>query len=96
MNNIISNFQWREFLYAMDIPVSIIKNNFDWLDDDMNHDGFIKYKNNHYHISEFMVIQNKQLTDKNWQAYLSDSYFSGLLLEVSECGEFYRIARYYS
>ena len=42
---IITNNNWRPFLYRNEVPDEILKNEFDYLsNDDIN--GYIKYRNN--------------------------------------------------
>ena len=55
------------------------KQDFDYLDDIDSHD-FVKYKDNIYDLSEFMIIENNDSL-KDWDGYSSDSYFSGTLVK---------------
>ena len=57
---------------------------------------FIRYRDNVYNLSEFMKVHNIK-TLKGWDGYVSDSYFSGVVLKFVEDGNDYVImGRYYS
>jgi hypothetical protein len=96
MLSIITNNHDRHFLYIYDVPQSV-QTYFDHLDDDSASDGWIHYRGFWYHLSDFMrvgsqVPGNDPFSD--WDGYASDSYFSGVLIKVSDDGESYRIATY--
>ena len=93
---IVTNNNNRQFLYGYDIPDKVLEEQFDHLDEDEKCDNFIKYRNNYYHISDFMRIEHNENL-KGWDGYLSDSYFSGILIKLSEDdNESYKIATYYA
>lgn len=90
-----TNRHWHEFLYRHEVPEKVLAYQFDWLDEEDGSDGFIKYRGRYYHVSEFMR------TDSNpnlafWHGYISDSFFSGVLIRLSSDGEQYQIATYLS
>lgn len=84
-----TNRHWREFLYRDQVPDKILSEQFDWLDEDTI-DGFIKYRGEYYHLQDFIITD----VSDGW-AYHGDSYYSALLIRVSEDGERYQIARAY-
>ena len=93
---IITNNAERQFLYGYDVPDSIHAE-FDHLDDDSRQDGWIHYHKCWYHVSDFMVLnefygQPDDFID--WHGYSSDSFFSGVLIRISDDGETYQIATY--
>lgn len=67
---------------------------FDHLGDD-NLDGFILYRRQWYHASDFMRIENNHDME-NWNGYSSDSFFSGIVIKLSNDSENYMIGTYYS
>lgn len=84
-----TNRHWREILYRYQVPNKILSEQFDWLDEDVI-DGFIKYRGVYYHLQEFLR------TDiPDFCGCLCESYFSAVLIKVSEDGERYQIARAY-
>lgn len=89
---IITNNHWNDFLDGFELPESV-HSDFDWMDDIM--DGtFIKYRNVFYSLDEFM--RNDTAGFGTWHGYKSDSFFSGVLIRISDDGEQYQIATYIS
>jgi hypothetical protein len=82
--NITTNNQWRDFAYRQDVPESVLNSEFDWTDSD---DGFFQYRGCWYHISMFMKTAIEE-----WHGIHNDSAFSGVLIQVSDDGEQYKIA----
>ena len=82
---IITNHHWRQFKYRYEVPPSVLEDQFDLCDDD---DGFIHYRGRWYHLSEFMVTD--QFSE--WDGFHSDSFFSGILIKLSDDGEEYQVA----
>lgn len=91
---IYTDHKWKQFKYRNEVPEKVLKSEFDWTSED-DVDGFILYKGNWYYLSEFERIPNG-LFPKGWQGYHSDSFFSGILIQVSEDSETYRIGTYCS
>lgn len=90
----------RHFIYRHDVPAKILADQFDYLDDD-TFDGFICYKGHWYHTSCFMRLPDviSEIWDndsplREWHGYASDSYFSGVVIKISDDGETYRIGTY--
>ena len=81
--NITTNNQWRDFAYRHEVPQAVLNSEFDWTDAD---DGFFKYRSAWYHLSMFMITSLE-----NWHGIHSDSMFSGVLIQVSDDGEKYKI-----
>jgi hypothetical protein len=90
--NIITDNKSRPFLFAYEVPQKILEEQFDWLTEE-NTDGFFKYLNGWYHISEFMVVDPKTFGGK-WRSSSPNGFFSGVLLNVSDDGEEYVVGRY--
>lgn len=92
--DIISNFQWRNFLYGYELTEAE-KADFDYVED-LDSSNFIRYRGRVYSLDDFMRVEPGMLTmhGKNWHGYNSDSFFSGTLVELSDCGDQYRIATY--
>ena len=92
-----TNHHWRDFVYRSDVPVAILADRFEHLSEDDATDGFFCYRGWWYHLSDFMALRG--LTEpptSNWDGYLSDSYFSGVVLKVSADGERYMVGTYCS
>ncbi len=94
-----TNNHWRDFYYRCDVPADVLADQFSWtLEDHDKHgdysDGFLCYRGIWYHTADFVlggIVQG----DK-WDGAHGDSYFSGVLICVSEDGDQYQIATYTS
>ena len=99
---IYTNNHWRQLKYGNEVPDDVMSDYFDHLDTDDAYDGFIQYRDRWYHTSDFMSLHNKIHCPNppefmnGWDGYLSDSYFSGVLIKLSDDGEGYKIATYIS
>ena len=90
-----SNKHWRNFLYGYELT-SKEKEDFDWIDqEEIETQSFLKYKGFVYSLDNFMTIdRNAALAD--WDGYAGDSYFSGVVIKLSEDGEQYQVGTYIS
>lgn len=89
--------KWKNFKYANEVPRSVLKNQFDYLDQDEAFDGFILYKKTWYHIGDFMRFGYPGKEEfRGYHGYVSDSFFSGVMIKISDDGEQYQIATYIS
>ena len=97
---IITNNNWRQIRYRYEVPPQVLADEFDYQDEDDTSDGYIYYKGQWYHLDMFMNISQADphcpFPSSQWQGYHADTFFSGILLQVSDDGEEYRIARYMS
>ena len=89
---IYGNNHWKELEYK--IP--------EWADDQYQVEECFTYKGRVYFLSEFMNIHNKihQPNPPEWMlefdGYMSDSFFSGILIKLSPCGEGIKVFTYIS
>ena len=87
---ITGNGHWIELFYA--VP--------EWNDENEEEPCFV-YKGWTYFLSEFMSVNNKVHNPnppewlKPFDGYMSDSYFSGILINLSPCGEAVKAYTYY-
>jgi len=58
-------------------------------------DSFIKYKGNIYPLGDFMRLDDNSLF-KGWQGYISESFFSGILIKFCQDNDFAIIGNYCS
>ena len=97
MLQIITNHHERPFIYGYEVPESIMNDQFDWMDEEDTGDGFIHYRGYWYHTSDFMRIDHHPDSEfSSWHGYHSDSFFSGVLIKLSDDCETYQIATYIS
>ena len=87
----ITNNHWRNFLYGNELTDKEVED-FDWMDDPRLEDGFIRYRGATYHLSEFMSCNGhgSPFADK-WHGYHSDSFFSAVVIQMSDDCEQYKI-----
>ena len=91
---ITTNNHHRAFSYRHDVPSDVLDDQFDYHDGDVS-DGYFKYHGTWYHSDQFMRFGYPgHDTWKGWQASLADSFFSGILIRLSEDGETYQVATY--
>ena len=95
--SIISNYHWRDLVYGFELPS---KEAEEWKDlEDWEECTFVFYRGEYY-LDEFTVIPERMRRDypemAKWEGYMSDSFFSGLLIRYSEDFEKYQIATYTS
>ena len=92
---VITNNHLRQHTYGFELSPAE-KAEFDFLDD-IDERLFIRYKGELL-LDEFLVIEETMLLHhpefKGWHGYMSDSYFSGLLIRYSEDYESFQIATY--
>lgn len=91
---ITTNSHVRQFKYGYEVPKKVLSDQFDYLDSDESYDGFIHYRGIWYHTSEFMVFSSdwRAATAHGYHGYHSDSYFSAILIKISDDCETYQIA----
>ena len=86
---IYGNNHWRELEYS--VP--------EW---GVEEEASFRFKGNTYFLSEFLNIHNEVYNPnppdwmKEFNGHLSDSYFSGVLVKLSDCGEAVKVYWYIS
>ena len=92
---ITTNTHERFFSYRYEVPEEILKGQFDYQDPEETHDGFFKFKGYWYHLDQFMRI-DKNAPDgfQKWDGYHADSFYSGVLIKISDDLETYKVATY--
>ena len=91
-----TNNHWRDFKYRDEVPANVLADQFDWTNDwyaqygDYS-DGFIEYRGFWYHLGDFM-----RGGVEGWHGVHADSFFSGVVIRLSEDGEQYQIGTYTS
>ena len=96
MLEITTNNHSRPLIYGHELTDEE-KQDFDYLDNiEEDFTGF-RYKNQVYSLDQFMRIENHTSIDFNsWDGYHSDSFFSGILVKFSDCGESVIVGMYFS
>ena len=72
------------------------RSDFDWITDS-DHDPaefqFFRHKGNCYCMADFMPCPKDTFLDK-WDGYHGDSFFSGVAIKLSDCGDCVKVATY--
>lgn len=93
---IITDGKWKNFKQDYEIPKSVIEKEFNYLEKGEGIGGWIVYRKSIYHISDFVTLQRGGRFEKDWDGYISDSFYSGIFIKLSKDGEQYKIGRYFS
>ena len=92
---ITTNNHWRQFKYRHEVPEHILASEFDWTNEEDHSGGFFQYKGWWYHLDDFMLSTDPAIAD-HWHGIHTDTFFSGVLIRLSDDGEQYQIATVYS
>lgn len=87
---ITTDHKWKPFTYRYDVPARVLTSQFDYQDANEVSDGFFCYRGTWYHLDMFMRTTNFD----GWTGVHGDSYFSGVLIRLSDDGETYQIATF--
>ena len=91
---ITTDNKYRNILYGCELTEKE-KEQFDYLDDaEADFTGF-RYKGDLYDLGEFMRIENNPEL-KNWDGISNHTYFSGILVKYSDCGDGVKVGTYCS
>jgi len=86
---IVSNNQWRQFVYRTEVPDSVLENDFDHLSEETT-DGFFKYKGMWFHLSDFLTFPAG--VHLPWKGYHNLTAFSSVVVRTSdEDSEIYQV-----
>lgn len=88
-----SDGKFKPFLYDYQVPKKVLAD-YNWLDEDAKADGWVKYKNEYLHLSDFMRVSGSGM-GRDWSGAHGDSFFSGTVIKMTDDGEEYKIGRYY-
>ena len=90
--NITTDNKWKQFIYGYELTPKERKE-FDYMtDEEIDSTNFLRYRKWVYSINDFMRSEHFD----GWHGYYSGSFFSGVLIELSNDGESYKIGRYTS
>jgi len=87
--SIYGNGQYREIDYKKP----------EWIDEEEEVEACFDYKGNTYFLSEFMRVDgfSSKIEDfEGFDGYRGDSFFSGLLIKLSDCGDCVKVYTYIS
>ena len=96
MQRVQTNNHWHNLSYRNEVPQSVLDSDFDYQDEDEAYDGFFKYRGNWYHLDGFMRHSDPSWPLSDWHGYAGDSFFSGVVIRISDDGEQYQVGTYLS
>jgi hypothetical protein len=90
-----TNHQYRPVLY-WDELTNKEKSEYDF--DGAEESTYFRYRGWAYTLEDFMVLRHDDpgMPFKGWDAYRGDSFFSGVVIKMSDCGEAVMVGRYMS
>lgn len=86
---ITTNNHARHLRFRYEVPPKVLAEQFEHITDET--DGFFCYRGVWYHLSDFMVSPIE-----GWDGYTSDSFFSGVLVKLTDDYESVICATYIS
>jgi len=94
-----TNNHFRPILHGFELTEKERKE-YDWMDwseeGDAHSDNFFRYKGWCYYLGDFMKTGTHSPFPEKWHGYLNDSFFSGILVRLSDDGEGVVVGTYYS
>lgn len=87
---IITNGHYRPLLFWEELTPKE-QEDFDW--EGANEDNFFRYKGSVYNQGDFMRVSGEEFA--GWEGVRGDSYFSGVLIKFSLCGDGVKVGRFY-
>lgn len=108
---IVTNNHERKVYYLFELSEheqTIVKREFDWIDSNdianWEEEQFFNYRDTWYCLSDFMSLHNKVYCSnppdfmQGWDGYLTDSFFSGILIKYpcDHDSEYIIVATFYS
>jgi len=92
---ITTDHKWRQFKYRNEVPPGILLVRFAHLDADEDTDGYFKYRDWWYHLSDFMLVdEHSPLRPFGWHGYATDSFYSGVVIKTHPDGGEYMVGTY--
>jgi len=94
--HIFTNSHERQFKYESEVPKEVLEW-YDWLDEGSKWDGWIQYKGNWSHVSDYLAVRNAVHNPnppewiQKWDGYTNDCMSTGTLIKIVDDGETYRI-----
>ncbi|CAH0342322.1 hypothetical protein [Rhizobium sp. CECT 9324] len=64
--DITTDHKWRPFKYDYEVPTKVLEDKYEHLKTDEGYepDGYFKYRNNWYHLSDFATMPERDVTEK--------------------------------
>jgi len=80
--------------------MKIITNNVPRLLEAPDHHGgvgeYVRYKNHNYDLGDFVAAIPEAFGTDGWDGYLSDSFYSGILIKFTDDPDYVIMGRYFT
>ena len=90
-----TDHKWKDFMYSYQLTEKEILELDHLTRDEIDSRSFIRYKGQIYDMGDFMRVPDQMGGLLGWHAYSSDSFFSGVVIKVSDDGDQYIIGAYH-
>ena len=84
-----SDGKFKPFLYDYEVPKKVL----DWLDKSDKTDGWVQYKGQYMHLSDFQRLSGPGM-GRDWTGAQADGFSSGTVVKITDDGEDYKIGFY--
>ena len=92
---IITDHKWKNFLYSYELTKKELED-FDYMDN-VDEGTFFRYRKSIYSLDSFMIIDDRSpFALSGFNGHHGDSFFSGILIKLSDCGDMYKVGTYLS
>ena len=92
---ILTNNKPRDIVYFFELKNKDQKEMLETYGDQAEELQFFTYKNNVYCLEDFCATNTGEL-GKNWDAYLATSYFTSIMIRLTNCNSAVIVGRAYS
>ena len=87
------NGHWKELIMGYDLTEKELSE-FDYMEDPIDNFMGFRYKGNVYSLDEVMRY-NKIINGIEYHGIVNESFFSGILVILSDCGDAVKVYSYY-
>lgn len=104
-HHVTTDHKWKYFRYVSEVPKRIRDVEYDHLGTDDRDGGWIHYRRRWYHLSDFTRLERQSVlnslpecraSEGRWEGYFADSMSTGVVIQISDDCEQYRIGTYFS
>lgn len=88
-----SDGKFKPFLYDYEVPKKVLAD-YDWLSDEDKAHGWVKYKKEYMHLSDFERLPGSGLLGRDWNGAHQYGFSSGVVIKMTDDGEEYKLGFY--
>ena len=103
--HVTTDHKWKYFRYHTEVPQRVTRVDYDHLSEAQRFDGWIWYRRRWYHLTDFTSLEPHSVlnwlpeckaNEGRWECYFADSMSTGVVIQISDDCEAYRIGTYFS